>query len=81
MGRPRIDPALKKQQPAPYLAADVKTRKKPVTSEVMEKLKFFKWVKLTNPSDQREYFRLFAYAQQPMRAAAWKKLFQAVSAT
>jgi hypothetical protein len=28
---------------------------------------------------QREYYRLFAYAQQPMRAAAWKKLFQAVS--
>ena len=56
MGRPRIDPALKKQQPAPYLAADVKTWKRPVTSEVMEKLKFFKWVKCTNPSDEREFF-------------------------
>jgi hypothetical protein len=79
MGRPRIDPALKKQQPAPYLAADVKTLKKPVTSEVMEKMKYFKWVKFTNPGDEREYYRLFAYAQGPMRAAAWQKLFEAKS--
>jgi hypothetical protein len=78
-GRPRIDPALKKKQPAPYLAADIKTRREPMTSEVMEKLKFFKWVKLTSPSDESEYYRVIAYAHQPMREAAWKKLFQALS--
>ena len=78
-GRPRIDPALKKKQPAPYLAADIKTRREPQTSEVMEKLKFFKWVKLTSPSDESEYYRVIAYAHQPMREAAWKKLFQAFS--
>ncbi len=57
----------------------VKTLKKPVTSEVMEKLKYFKWVKFTNPGDEREYYRVFAYAQGPMRAAAWQKLFEAKS--